>query len=90
MPSETVDLLRGAVTAGDYREMERLLEVYRGEVEVSWKASASVDERQAMAKEVTSVLAWARETILAGRAHSQRKLIHLTRQSAYVGAGSLD
>jgi hypothetical protein len=90
MPSKTVDLLRGAVTAGDYREMERLLEVYRGEVEVWWKASTSVDERQAMAREVTALLTWARESILAGRAHAQRKLIHLTRQSAYVSAGSLD
>ena len=90
MPSKTVDLLRGAVAAGDYREMERLLDVYRAEVEVAWKASTSVDERQTMAKEVTTLLAWARETTLAGRAHAQRKLIHLTRQSAYVSASSLD
>jgi hypothetical protein len=68
--------------------MERLLEIYRGEVEVRWKASTSPEERQQMAKDVTVLLAWARQTILAGRAHTQRKLIHLARQSAYVNANS--
>jgi hypothetical protein len=88
MPSRTVELLRGAFNAGNYREMEALLEVYRDEVEVAWKTSASFEERQRMAKEVTAFLSWARQTILAGRAHAQQKLIHLTRQSAYVSAGS--
>jgi hypothetical protein len=88
MPSRTGELLRGAVETGNYREMERLLEVYRSEVEVCWKATSSAVERQQMAKEVTALLAWARQTILAKRAHAQQKLIHLTRQSAYVNASA--
>jgi len=88
MPSKTAELLRNAVAAADYREVERLLDVYRGEVEARWKTTTSADERRSISTEVTALLGWARQTILAARAHTQRKLLHLTRQSAYVAAGS--
>jgi len=88
MPSPTAELLHGAVAAGDYREVERLLDLYRGEVEACWKAATSAEERQQISRDVTVLLGWARQTILAARAHAQRKLIHLTRQSAYVSASS--
>jgi hypothetical protein len=88
MLSKTAELLRNAVAAGDYREMDRLLDVYRSEVEARWKESQSAEERCSISTEVTTLLGWARQTILAARAHTQRKLIHLTRQSAYVSSSS--
>jgi hypothetical protein len=86
MHSNSAELLRSAVQAGDYREIERILEVYRGDVEARWHASASAEERTAISDEVMGLLGWARQTILAARAHSQRKLIHLTRQAVYANA----
>jgi len=88
MPLPTAERLRNAVAAGDYREVDGLLDVYRSEVEARWRESASAEERRSISNEVTTLLGWARQTILAARAHTQRKLIHLTRQSAYVSAGS--
>jgi hypothetical protein len=88
MTSPTVELLRNAVVAGDYRAMERFLDLYRSEVETSWKAATSPEERRSISTEATGLLEWTRQTILAARAHTQRKLIHLTRQSAYVNARS--
>jgi hypothetical protein len=79
-----VDLLRRAVSSGAYREAERLLGVYRGEVQARWEAAASAEQRDAVAAEVRDLLGWARTATLAGRAHTQRKLIHLTCKKAYT------
>ena len=84
---QATEQLRAAVASGAYGEVERLLDVYRQEVEQAWYAAAK-EERQAMAREVTSMLQWARHAILASRAHTQAKLIQFRRQNAYSPYGS--
>jgi hypothetical protein len=84
MPSPTVELLRSAVSSGAYPEAERLLGVYRGEMQASWEATTSSEQRAAIAAEVGEVLEWARTATLVARSHTQRKLIHLARRNAYA------
>jgi hypothetical protein len=79
-----VELFRKAVSAGAFPEAEQLLERYRRDVEVSWEAATSEDQRLTIAKEVSSTLEWARTATLAARSHTQRKLILLRRESAYT------
>ena len=79
-----VELFREAVSAGAFSEAEKLLEGYRRDVEVSWEAATSDDQRLAIATEVNSTLEWARTATLAVRSHTQHKLILLRRESAYT------
>jgi hypothetical protein len=88
IPSPTVELLRTAVTSRAYAEAERLLGIYRGEMQVCWAAAVSPEDRAAIAAGVGDLLEWARVATLAGRAHAQRKLIHLTRTQAYTVCSS--
>ena len=83
-PPKAVNLFHSAVSAGDYLEAEQLLESYRREVEASWNAATSDDQRLAIATEVSEVFEWARTATLAARSHTQRKLILLSRESAYT------
>ena len=85
MPSPTVERIRTAIASGSYAEADRLLGVFRGEMQANWEAASSVEERAAIATEVNSLLEWARTATLAARSHAQRKLIHLTRRNAYAG-----
>jgi hypothetical protein len=82
--STAAESFRGAVSAGAFSDAERLLEAYRHEVEVSWKASTSDNERQAISTEVSAVLEWARVATLSARSHAQRKLILLSRERTYT------
>jgi hypothetical protein len=84
----SADRIREAVSRGAYGELDRLLDVYRHEVEVNWQAATSAEERHMIATEVTAVLAWARASILAARSHAQSKLIHLTRHGAYAASAA--
>jgi hypothetical protein len=86
--SQVSNRLRAAVASGAYGEVERLLEVYRREVEQLWHATPEQAKRQAIAQEVTGLLRWARHAILAARAHTQTKLIQYRRQHAYTPSGS--
>jgi hypothetical protein len=79
-----VELFRRAVSAGAFLEAEALLETYRRDVEASWNAATSGDQRLAIAMEVGEVFEWARTATLAARSHAQRKLILLRRESAYT------
>ena len=79
-----VELFRKAVSAGAFPEAEQLLERYRRDIEVSWEAATSDDQRLTIAKEVSSTLEWARAATLVARSHTQRKLILLRRESAYM------
>jgi len=83
-PRTVVDLFRKAVSAGAFSEAEQFLESYRREVESSWNAAASDDQRLAIAMDVRATFEWARITTLAVRSHTQRKLILLSRDSAYA------
>lgn len=83
-PLKAVELFRQAVSAGAFLEAEQLLETYRRDVEASWHAATSDDQRLAIATEVGEVFEWARTATLAARSHTQRKLILLRRESAYA------
>ena len=80
------EYLCAAVLRGAYGEVESLLDAFRREVEASWKAAGSDQERRTIATETTELLRWARETILATRSHTQLRLIRFNRQRAYVGS----
>jgi hypothetical protein len=84
LKSRTVELLRRAVSSGDYPGAEGLLGDFRCEMQAKWDAAASADERAAVVAEVGELLDWARTATLAARAHTQRKLIHLTCRKAYT------
>lgn len=89
MPSRATDKFRAAIDTGaSASEAERALDQLRREVETSWHAAGSIAERQAIAKEITVLLEWARHTILVRRAHAQSRLARLTRQGAYANPGS--
>lgn len=83
-PETAVNLFRRAVSAGAFSEAEELLEMYRRDVEASWEAATSDQQRLAIATEVGGVFEWARTATLAARSHAQRKLILLRRESAYT------
>ena len=83
-PTKAVSLFRSAVSAGAFSEAEQLLESYRRDVEASWRAATSDEQRLAIATEVADVFEWARTATLAARSHTQRKLILLRRESAYT------
>jgi hypothetical protein len=83
-PPAAVELFRKAVSAGAFLEAEQLLEMYRRDVEASWHAAISDDQRLAIALEVSETFEWARTATLAARSHTQRKLILLRREAAYM------
>lgn len=83
-PKTAVNRFRSAVSAGAFSEAEQLLESYRQDVEAAWSAAASDEQRLAIATEVCEVFEWARTATLAARSHTQRKLILLSRESAYT------
>jgi hypothetical protein len=83
-PKTAVDLFRSAVSAGAYAEAEQFLEEYRRDVEASWGAATSDEQRLAIAMEVSATFEWARTATLVARSHTQRKLILLSRESAYT------
>jgi hypothetical protein len=83
-PKTAVNLFRSAVSAGAFAEADQLLESYRRDVEASWNAATSDEQRIAIAMEVSEVFEWARTATLVARSHTQRKLILLRRESAYT------
>jgi hypothetical protein len=83
-PRTAVNLFRSAVSAGAFSEAEQFLELYRRDVEASWHAATSDDQRLAIAMEVSEVFEWARTATLSARSHTQRKLILLRREAAYA------
>ena len=87
-PTKAVNSFRKAVSAGAFAEAEQFLEAYRRDVEACWNAATSDDTRLAIATEVCEVFEWARTATLAARSHTQRKLILLSRESAYTHSPS--
>lgn len=83
MQPRTAERVRAAISQGSYRQADDLLADYRLEVEAAYRAARTAEERTQVATEVTAFLRWCRESVLASRAHTQARLIHLTRQSAY-------
>jgi hypothetical protein len=87
MRLQATDEFRAAVRFGHFSAAERLLGELRREVELSW-AAADPDERQRLAVQVLDLLEWARQSVLVGRSHTQRKLTHLRRDGAYASAAA--
>ena len=83
----TADRFRAAISAGRFQDADHLLAAMRTEVEAVWNA-ASREERQRIAGETSRLLAWARATILASRAHTQSKLAALSHECAYISSRS--
>jgi hypothetical protein len=83
MQFKTAERIRNAVAAGAYWETDRLLVVFRREVEERWR-TASAEEQRVISTEVIHLLRWARHSILASRSHTQSKLARLTGRSAYA------
>src|SRR5258708_9084111 len=88
MRPRTADLLRTAVASGAYVEAELLLAMYRSEMQATWEAATSPQQRSAISTEVRDLLRWARSATLAARSHAQSKLIHLSPRSAYAGTAA--
>jgi hypothetical protein len=82
----TADKFLSAIRSGAYGDAEQLLIELRREVEACW-GGASPSDRKEISTEITSLLEWARHTILAKRSHTQARLIGLTRQGAYAARG---
>jgi hypothetical protein len=74
-----LEVLRGA-----FEEAERTLEDVRAEVDAAWKQAETQEAREEIAETVTKLLQWARQTVLASRAHTQHKLVLLNREKAYL------
>lgn len=86
MRFKTAEKVRLAISAGRYSEAGQLLEQYRREVEAGWREASSEQERSVIARQVTGLLEWARAATLAGRSHTQNKLIQMSRRGAYTPA----
>ncbi len=87
MQSKT-DECRAAIRAGNYRAADQLLAELRTEVEEAWRA-ANAAERQSIASEVLELLSWARQTVLAKRAHTYKRLREMNRHTAYLARPAL-
>lgn len=84
----TANRFRAAISAGRFQDADLLLAAMRAEVEAAWNAAASREDRQRIAADTTRLLAWARATILASRAHTQSKLAALSHECAYIASRS--
>jgi len=86
MPStRTSDHLHAAIQAGAWNTAQELLTAFRAEVETSWQAAATEQERRAISHSVTGLLQWARAMTITSREHAQTRLNRLNRRNAYAG-----
>lgn len=85
MRLRTKDNLHAAIQSGAWSTAQELLTAFRLEVEASWHAAASEQERRAISENVTSFLQWARAMTLTSREHARGKLTRLNRRHAYAG-----
>jgi len=86
MPStRTSDHLHAAIQTGACSTGQELLTAFRAEVETSWQAAATEQERRAISHSVTGLLQWARAMTITSREHAQTRLNRLNRRNAYAG-----
>jgi hypothetical protein len=83
--TRTSDHLHAAIQSGAWSTAQELLTAFRAEVEASWRAAATEQERRAISENVTGFLQWARAMTITSRGHSQDRLNRLNRRHAYVG-----
>ena len=88
MEPKTADRLHAAIQTGAWSTAQELLASFRLEVEASWLAAATEQERRAISQDVTGFLQWARAMTITSRAHTQTHLSRLERRHAYAGPDS--
>lgn len=84
MEPKTADRLHTAIQTGAWSTAQELLSSFRLEVEASWRAAATEQERRAISQNVTGFLQWARAMTLTSRAHTRAQLSRLDRRHAYA------
>ena len=83
--TRTRDSLHAAIQSGAWSTAQELLAAFRQEVETSWRAAATEQERRAISDSVTGFLEWARAMTITSREHAQTRLNRLNRRHAYAG-----
>jgi hypothetical protein len=85
MERRTSDRLHAAIQSGAWSTAQDLLAAFRQEVEAAWRAAKTEQERQAIARETTGFLEWARAMTITSRAHAADSLNRISRRHAYAG-----
>jgi len=88
MEVRTSDRLHAAIQTGAWSTAQDLLASFRLEVEASWRAAATEQERRTISQNVTGFLEWARAMTLTSREQTHAHLNRLERRHAYVGPES--
>jgi hypothetical protein len=88
MHPKTTDRLQAAIQTGAWSTAQDLLASFRLEVEASWRAAATEQERRAISHNVTGFLQWARAMTITSREHAHSRLNRLNRRNAYAGPQS--
>lgn len=83
--TRTRDSLHAAIQSGAWSTAQELLAEFRLEVEASWRAAASEQERRVISQSVAGFLQWARAMTLVSREHARARLNGLNRRHAYAG-----
>ena len=78
------DNLYAAIQSGAWSTAQELLAAFRLEVEESWRAAATEEERHAISHNVTGFLQWARAMTITSREHAQDRLNRLNRRNLYA------
>jgi len=87
MEPRTSDRLHAAIQSGAWSTAQDLLTAFRREVEASWRAAKTEQERRVIARETTGFLEWARAMTITSRAHAAGSLNRLSRRHAYAAVG---
>ena len=85
MQPRLTDRLHAAIQTGAWSTAQDLLADFRLEVEASWRAAATEQERRAISQNVTGFLQWARAMTIVSRQHTHSRLNRLNRSQAYAG-----
>ena len=85
MQPRTSDHLHAAIQSGAWSTAQELLAAFRLEVEASWRAAATEQERRVISESVTGFLEWARAMTITSRAHAHSRLNRLNHRQAYAG-----
>ena len=88
MELRTSDRLHAAIQTGAWSTAQDLLASFRLEVEASWRAAATEQERRTISQNVTGFLEWARAMTLTSREQTHAHLSRLERRHAYAGPES--
>lgn len=86
MERKLTDRLHAAIQTGAWSTAQELLASFRVEVETSWRAAATEQERRDISENVTGFLQWARAMTVTSREHANDRLNRLNRRHAYAGS----